>query len=109
MIQSIYMTEMNATVFENEDRALVCAAEIIIDCGLEAVINPARLVQVIYPNQLHQVKRAYVVITPAGNGLTVLEEKAMDLQDKARAKYDELQQKLSDLQQQYPESFNSSA
>jgi len=100
---------MNATVFENEDRALVCATEIINECGLEAVINPARLIQVIYPNQLHQVKRAYVVITPAGAGLSTLEEKALELQEKARVKYEELQQKLSDLQQQYPESFNSSA
>ena len=103
------MTQMNATVFENEDRALTRATEIINEYGLNAVINPARLVQVIYPNQLHQLEKGYVVITPSGAGLTALEAKAMELQDKARAKYDDLQQKLSDLQQQYPESFNSSA
>ena len=103
------MTEMDAIVFENESRALVCAAEIINEYGLDAVIKPARLVQVIYPNQLHQVERAYVVITPAGAGLRSLEEKAMELQEKARAKYEELQQKLSDLQERYPESFNNSS
>jgi hypothetical protein len=95
------MTEMNALVFESEEYALDYSRGIIMNLGLEAVIKPARLVQIIYPNQLHQVEKGYLVITPNGKGLQDLESKANELENKAREKYDTLKEQLADLESQH--------
>lgn len=95
------MTELTATVFDNEAEALNYSTDIIGSLGLEAVIKPARLVQIIYPNQLHQVEKGWVVITPAGNGLSSLQNKAKELEDKAKEKYDSLKEQLAQLESQH--------
>jgi len=95
------MTEMNAMVFDDEETALDFSRVTITNLGLESVIKPARLVQIIYPNQLHQVEKGYLVIIPTGKGLEDLEGKAADLENKAREKYDTLKAQLATLESQH--------
>ena len=89
------MTEMNAMVFDDEETALDFSRGTILNLGLEAVIKPARLVQIIYPNQLHQVEKGYLVVVPTGKGLEDLVNKANELENRAREKYDTLKEQIA--------------
>lgn len=79
-------------IFLNKDEAINYAKNILRDAGIDLVVKPQRIIQVVTPNKIHESlgNSVFLVIPPRGKDLQRLQDMCSIERNKVVSKIEEL-------------------